>query len=130
MKTKAFLTLAALFLAAAAAFAAPAPDVRDDDMQAIKKAVKENPAYEAGKEVKWFKVLVTDTRTSKDKVKITLPIALVEAFVKCSGDKHFRMHDNDCDIDFKMLLDELKKVGPMAIVEVVDDDELIKVWFE
>lgn len=129
MKTKAILTLAALFFLAAAAVAAPVPGTRDDDMQAIKKAVKENPAYEAGKDVKWFKVLVTDTRTNNEKVKITLPIALIEAFVKCSGDKHFRMHD-DCDIDFKMLLDELKKVGPMAIVEVVDDDEMIKVWFE
>jgi len=129
MKTKAILTLAALFFLAAAAVAAPVPVTRDDDMQAIKKAVKENPAYEAGKEVKWFKVLVTDTRTNKDKVKITLPIALVEAFVKCTDNKHFRMHD-ECDIDFGVLLAELKKVGPMAIVEVVDEDELIKVWFE
>jgi len=130
MKTKAFLTLAALFLAAAAAVAAPAPDVRDDDMQAIKKAVKENPAYEAGKDVKWFKVLVTDTKTNKEKAKITLPIALVEAFVKCTDDKHLRLRDHGCDIDFGVLLAELKKVGPMAIIEVVEEDEMIKVWFE
>jgi hypothetical protein len=130
MKTKAFLTLAALFILAVSAVAAPAPDSRDDDMQAIKKAVKENPAYEAGREVKWFKVLVTDTKTNKEKVKITLPIALVEAFVKCTDDKHLRLRDQGCDIDFGVLLAELKKVGPMAIVEVIDDDELIKVWFE
>jgi hypothetical protein len=101
-----------------------------DDLQAIKKAVKENPAYEPGKEVKWFKVLVTDTRTNKETVRITLPIALVEAFMKCSGDKHLRIDHDRCDIDFQELLGELKKVGPMALVEVYDHDEMIKVWLE
>ena len=50
-----------------------------DDIQAIKKAVKENPDYKAGQEVKWFKVLITDNDTGKAKVKVTLPIAVVEA---------------------------------------------------
>jgi hypothetical protein len=101
-----------------------------DDIQAIRKAVKENPNYEPGKEVKWFKVLVTDTRTNKDKVRITLPLSLVEVFVKCADDKHLRIHDHDCDIDFEELLAELKKVGPMAFIEVYEDDEIVKVWLE
>ena len=41
----------------------------DDDYQAVKKAVKDNPQYDPGKEAKWLKVLVTDTQTNKDKVK-------------------------------------------------------------
>ena len=101
-----------------------------DDLQAIKKAVKENPAYEPGKDVKWFKVLITDTRTNKDTVRITLPIALVEAFVKCADNKHLRIDGEHCDIDFQELLVELKKVGPMALVEVYDHDEVVKVWLE
>jgi sugar phosphate isomerase/epimerase len=100
------------------------------DLQAIKKAVKDNPNFEPGKEVKWFKVLVTDTKTNKDKVKITLPLVLVEAFVKCADNKHLRIDDGDCDIDFEALLAELKKVGPMALIEVYEDDETVKVWLE
>ena len=102
----------------------------DDDLQTIKKAVKENPSYEPGKEVKWFKVLVTDTKTNKDRVKITLPLALVEAFVKCADNKHLRIHDHGCDINFDELLAELRKVGPMALIEVIEEDELVKVWLE
>lgn len=100
------------------------------DLQAIKKAVKDNPNYEPGQAVKWFKVLVTDSRTNKEKVKITMPLALVEAFVKCADNKHLRIHDGECDIDFQELLAELKKVGPMALIEVYEDDETVKVWLE
>jgi hypothetical protein len=101
-----------------------------DDIQVIKKAVKENPAYEPGREVKWFKVLVTDNKAGKDKVRITLPISLVEMFVKCAGDDHVKLDEGHTDIDFGQLLAELKKVGPMAIVEVYEEDETVKVWLE
>jgi hypothetical protein len=113
------------------AFTAPvAKAEKRDDLQAIKKAVRENPAYEAGKEVMWFKVLVTDTKTGKDKVRITLPIALVEAFLRCADDKHVRMHRHDCDVDVAALFAELKKAGPMALIEVWEKDESVKVWLE
>ncbi len=125
-------TAIALLAVLAVAFLA-APVLRADrraDFQAVQKAVKSNPAYEEGKEIHWFKVLVTDAKTNKDKVKITLPIALVEAFVNCAGDKHVRMDRGDCDIDFKTLWNELKKVGPMSLIEINEDDEIVKVWFE
>jgi len=102
----------------------------EDDLQAVKKAVKKNPEYEAGKEVKWFKVLVTDNRTKKDKVKITVPISLIEFFIKCSHDKHMRINRDECDIDLKELFKELKKLGPTVFIEVVEDNETVKVWFE
>lgn len=102
----------------------------EDDLQAIKKAVKKNPEYEEGKEVKWFKILVTDNRTKKDKVKITVPISLIEFFIKCANDKHMRIHRDECDIDLKELFKELKKLGPTVFIEVVEDDETVKVWFE
>jgi sugar phosphate isomerase/epimerase len=101
-----------------------------DDIQAIKKAVKENPNYEPGKEVKWFKVLVTDNKAGKDKVRITLPLSLVETFVKCSGNDHVKLDHGQTDIDFGQLFAELKKVGPMAIIEVFEEDETVKVWLE
>ncbi len=101
-----------------------------NDFQAVKKAVKENPVYDSGKEVKWFKVLVIDAKTNKDKVRITLPISLVEVFVRCAENKHVRMNRQDVDIDIGELFAELKKLGPMALIEVYEDDEIIKVWLE
>jgi hypothetical protein len=102
----------------------------DDDIQAIKKAVKDNPQYDPDKEAKWFKVLVTDAQTKKDKVKITLPISLVELFMKCADNKNLRIDRDEYDIDLKELFAELKKVGPMALIEVYEDDEIVKIWLE
>jgi len=102
----------------------------DDDLQAVKKAVKDNPQYDPGKEAKWFKVLVTDAQTKKDKVKITLPISLVELFMKCADNKNLRIDRDEYDIDLKELFAELKKVGPMALIEVYEDDEIVKIWLE
>lgn len=104
-------------------------DTRDDDFQAIKKAVKENPSYETGKEVKWFKVLITDNETKVDKVKITIPISVIELILKYEH-KHPKMNLEDCDVDIGELFKELKKLGPMVFIEINDDGETIKVWFE
>jgi hypothetical protein len=103
---------------------------REDDFQAIQKAVKQNPAYEPGKEAQWFKVLITDTKTGKDKVRVTLPLSVIELLVSCAGDKPMKLNEGKCDLDLKTLFAELKKVGPMALIEIMDHDELIKVWLE
>jgi hypothetical protein len=101
----------------------------DSDLQAIKKAVKENPNFEAGQEVKWFKVLITDTKTNKAKVKITLPVSLIELILKAEND-HFNIDRDEYDVDIREIFAELKKAGPMALIEIQEDGELIKVWFE
>ena len=101
-----------------------------EDLQAIKKAVKENPAYEAGKEAKWFKILVTNNKTGKDKVKVTMPIAIVEIFLRFADDKHLRIRESDCDIDLAAVFNELKAMGPMALIEVYEDNETVKIWIE
>lgn len=101
-----------------------------DDIQTIKKAVKKNPDYKAGEEVKWFKLLVTDNKTKKDKVKITLPISLIETLLKCVDDEDLNIEGDECDIDLKELFAELKKLGPTVFIEIIEDDETVKVWFE
>jgi hypothetical protein len=128
MKKLAVLTIAivALVFALGSFVRAEGPD----DIQAIKKAVKENPNYEPGKEVKWFKVLVTDNKAGKDKVRVTLPLSLVEAFVNCADNDHLKLDHGKTDIDFGQLLTELKKVGPMAIIEIFEEDETVRVWLE
>lgn len=100
-----------------------------DDYQAIKKAVKKNPQYKKGKEVKWFKILVKDNRTKKDKVSVTVPICLVELFLKCAEDRHLRIED-ECDIDVEKLFKELKELGPMSLIEVYEEDVTVKIWLE
>jgi hypothetical protein len=130
MKKIAFAALAVLTLAALLAAAPVRPEGTQNDFQAIQKAVKDNPAYEAGKDVKWFKVLVTDAETNKDRVRITLPLALVELVVRHADAKHFKVGDADHDIDLKTLFAELKKIGPMALIEVYEDGEIIKIWLE
>ncbi len=104
----------------------------NDDLQKVKKAVKKNPDYKPGEEVQWFKVLITDNDTGKTKVKVTLPISVVEAVLKCASDEKMKILDEDCDLDLKELFAELKKHGPMVFIEINDDDEnvSVKIWLE
>ncbi len=106
------------------------PAVDKDDYQVIKKAVQESGKAEQMKEVKWFKVLVTDNKTGKEKVRITMPIALVEIFARCAENKEVRLGRDACTLNLEQLLAELKKVGPLAIIEVNEEDETVKVWLE
>jgi len=101
-----------------------------NDFQAIQKAVKQNPSYEKGKEVTVFKVLITDTKSGREEVRITLPISLVEALINCADGRHMRFHDEGCEIDVKAIWADLKKAGPSALIEIRDEDALIKVWLE
>jgi hypothetical protein len=126
MKRTALIIMALLALG----LAAPAVAAHDNDFQSIQKAVKKNPAYREGKEVRWFKVEIMDGHSRANKLKITLPIALIELVLSCSDTRHVRLDDGDCEVDLKALWKELKKAGPMALIEIRDDDALIKVWLE
>ncbi|HEK84741.1 MAG: hypothetical protein ACPLZD_02115 [Candidatus Saccharicenans sp.] len=119
------LVLTALFLSAEFSY----PFDRDD-YQVIKKAVQENPKVEPVKEVKWFKVLVVDNKSGKEKVKITMPIALVEIFARCADNKEVQMKNMGGKLNIEELLAELKKAGPLSIVEINEEEETVKVWLE
>jgi hypothetical protein len=125
------MTIAVLAILAVTFLAAPALRAgHGNDFQAIQKAVKQNPSYEKGKEVTLFKVLIMDTKSGKEEVRITLPISLVEALINCTDGRHMRFHDEGCDIDLKAIWADLKKAGPSALIEIRDEDALIKVWLE
>lgn len=96
-----------------------------DDYKVIKKAVK---SKKISKDVTYFKILVKDNVNKKEKVRITLPITLVEMISECSDDS-FKI-GNRCRIDLKTILKELKKMGPHCLIEVNEGDETIKIWFE
>jgi hypothetical protein len=101
-----------------------------DDIQTIKKAVKKNPEYKAGEEVKWFKLLVMDNETKKERVKITLPISLIEILLECVDEEDLKIDEDECEIDLKELFAELKRLGPAVLIEIIEDDEIVKIWFE
>lgn len=131
MKNARFAIPVVLALALAAAASLPAAAQEEGDMQAIKKAVKENPAYEAGKPAQWFKVMVTDSKTGKAKVKITLPLSLMEVFVKCADEgEGVKIDREGLKVNLGELFAELKKLGPMMFIEVYEEDETVKIWLE
>jgi hypothetical protein len=130
MKRAIFAAIAVLAVLAIGASAAPVIAAHEDDFKAIQKAVKQNPAYEEGKEVHWFKVLITDSKSNESKVKITLPIALIELILSCDDTRHVKVDGGKCEVDLKALWAELKKAGPMALIEIEDDGAVIKVWLE
>jgi hypothetical protein len=120
------LALAALSFAASPFLLAEG----NNDLQVIKKAVRHNPAYEAGKEVRWLKILVTENGTKEVKVKVTLPLSVLDIFFDCTKGKRIKVHDGDCEIDLRALFKELKARGPMALIEINEADTTFKIWFE
>jgi hypothetical protein len=122
--------IALIAVLAVTLLAGPVVAAPRNDFRTIQKAVKQNPAYEEGKEVRWFKVLVTDNKSSEAKVKVTLPIALIELILSSDAVRHVKIDEHRCEVDLKALWLELKKAGPMALIEIQDDGAVIKVWLE
>jgi len=122
------LAALAVFVLGLAPVAAAVED--NPDRQAVKKAVRDNPHFQKGMEARWFKILVTDLESGKEKVKITLPLSLVEIFLNAHKGRHLRVDMDEYDLDLKELFRELKAIGPMALIEVSEDDERIKIWLE
>ena len=96
-----------------------------EDYKVIKRAVKNKK--NTG-EVTWFRLEVTDKTAKKTKVKIRIPLSLVELFADC--EKEAIDLKNKCKISLKTILKELKKNGPMTLIEAECDKELVKIWFE
>jgi len=102
----------------------------ENDLQIIKKAVKNNPAYRPGMEVRWFKIQVRNMKTMKNEVQITLPIAVLNLFCSISKNKHLDVDCGDFELDFRELYRTLKRMGPRSLLEVRDHHKLIKIWLE
>ena len=129
MKKIILLVLTAFVMSLVPVITATAED--KDALQAIKHAVKKNPHYEEGREIMWFKLLVIDENTKETKVKLNLPIAVVEMFLMACDDDDLEIEDNlGREIDIKKMFLELKKAGPTALLEVRDKGEVVKIWLE
>jgi hypothetical protein len=102
----------------------------DFDLQTIKKAVKKNPLYNANKEVRWFKMIITCKHNQKEKLQVTLPLTLVDLFFDCTKERELKIDCDDYDLDLRKLYRELKKAGPMSLIEITGEDGILKVWLE
>lgn len=101
-----------------------------DDYKVIKNAVKSPVTSRAGqRSVQWFKILVVDKNGDQEKVKITLPVSLVEVMINACPEKKFNV-DHGCHIDLQKIWNDLKAAGPLALVEVEDHGETVKIWLE
>jgi hypothetical protein len=131
---KRIATLALLAVLGLAWGAAPAAAANSKEFRIIQNAVKKDPGAERARgdrgEARWLKLVLQDSRSGPAKVKITLPVALIEAVLACTDGRHFKVDDGECEIDLKAVWAALKKAGPLALVEIEDGGALIKVWLE
>ncbi len=126
MKKIAIWTLAGLLVVA---FVSPAAGAeKRQDLKVIKKAVRENPNYRPGREVTRFNLEIRDTRAHREKVRITLPLALFDLVLKCADNERLRL--DDCDVDIRELFEEMKKAGPMALIEIQDRRGSLRIWLD
>lgn len=115
----------ALALALAAGLLASAAD----DYKVIQNAVHSPEASKAGPKAQWFKILVVGKDKDGERVKITLPISLVEIMMDACPEKKFHV-EHGCDIDLRRVWSDLKAAGPLALVEVEEHGETVKIWLE
>ncbi|MCK5058286.1 MAG: hypothetical protein KAT34_16655 [Candidatus Aminicenantes bacterium] len=96
-----------------------------DDYKVIKKVSKNK---QNSGDLTWFRVEIIEKTGKKSKIKIKLPIFLVETLADCTeGAINL---ENKCKFNLKKVLADLKKYGPMTLVEIESDDADIRVWFE
>jgi hypothetical protein len=114
-----------------------------DDLTVVKRAVaqasapapaapvvKPAPAPRAGKP-QWFKVRVIDKGSKKGRVTVNLPLALVRAFGDAPVDWKCGGEDNPsrrCSIRVADVLEALE--SGHELVEVDDEDQIVKIWVE
>ena len=94
-----------------------------DDYKVIKNAVKKK----GSKNVSFIRIEIVDKGKKKEKVKIKLPLSLVELLADCTKEK---IDIDNFKFDLKKIVAELKKSGPTTLVEIESEDESVKIWLE
>lgn len=96
----------------------------DEDYKVIKNAVK----VSSSGEVTWIKISIFDKKANKETVTVKVPFALLEMFTE--GKDDLKIKEKCGDVDFKKVIEILKKSGPTTLIEVDEENELIKIWLE
>jgi hypothetical protein len=96
-----------------------------EEYKVIKRAIKNKKSTD---DVAWFRLEVFKKKAKKCTVKIRIPFSLFEIFADCDNDA--MDIKGKCNISLKTILKELKKNGPMTLIEAECEDEIVKIWFE
>jgi len=116
-----------------------------DDLTVVRRAVAQAPAPaasapavkatapapRAGSKPQWFKVRVVEKGSKKSRVTVNLPLALVRAFGdvpvdwRCGGDE---LPSRRCSLKVADVLEALE--SGQELVEVDDEEQVVKIWVE
>jgi hypothetical protein len=110
--------------------AAPAPREAAPPERTAPRPEADRPAR-TGKEPTWLKVRVTEKGTCRMKVTVNLPLALVRALDGAWPPIDFDCGDrrrSRCEVDVAEVLAALE--AGQELVEIDDEDSLVKVWVE
>ena len=112
---------------------APAPPASDDSAVRADDKDKEwrsETRHTANRDLRWFKVRVTEKGSKRSRVNINLPIALVRALDDFPVDigRHGRWHDEGRTLRLGEVLATLE--GGQSLVEIDDDEATVRVWVE
>ncbi|MEW6455320.1 MAG: hypothetical protein AB1410_01220 [Acidobacteriota bacterium] len=102
-----------------------------EDLKFIKRAVssqKESLDTKKFEEAKWLKIEVFDKIARKTRVKIIMPISVLEIIF--NSNIHPKVKCDEKEIDFQKLFKELKSLGRMELIEIDEEDESVKIWLE
>jgi len=129
------LILIVFVLAAFAVAVIPVLGNSAEDYKVIQNAVS---TKKTSGEVSFLRIEVKDLKNNKENVKIKIPLSLVdlctsmipEAVGEKMSEKMNEKTGKKCDIDFKKMMNELKKAGPGSLVEIETGDETVKIWLE
>lgn len=103
---------------------------RNDDYKVIKNALHGVADGGGGRQqARWLKIEVQGGKRDGENVKITLPVSLMEMIIRSCPEKRFHV-DRGCDIDIQKVWSDLKAAGPLALVEVEEHGETVKIWLE
>ncbi len=125
MKRNLILVIFVMVTFMAATLPVVGDSLSSEDYKVIKNAVK---GKKKSGDIAWFRIEVTDKKTKKTKVKIRIPIGLIDLLADC--DKDIKIDKGKCKINLKKIIEELKKSGPMTLIEVDDDEGYVRIWFE
>jgi hypothetical protein len=77
---------------------------------------------------RWFRVRVSDTRTGRNKVNVSIPMGLVNVGVKMGA----RFIPEDADIDIQELFEQVRSGAQGKIFEAIneEDGEHVEIFIE
>jgi hypothetical protein len=103
---------------------------RNEDYKVIKNALHGVADGGGGRQpLRWLKIEMMGKEGAGERVKLTLPVSLMEIIIRACPEKKFSI-DRGCEIDIQRVWNDLKAAGPLALVEVEDSGETVKIWLE